>query len=113
MNKKKANKKQTSLLKSLVNAVAVKRSVTGVLVIVCFFIYVAYTFVSQQIDINNQKAEIEAIDKQKHAEEERQKALADEKKMVNTPEWIEKYARSEMGYAAPDEIVFIDSTVSN
>ena len=41
------------------------------------------------------------------------KTLAEEKKMVNTPEWIEKYARSEMGYAAPDEIVFIDSTVSN
>ena len=104
MSKKKTNKNKAPWWKT--NGV-------GVLVIVCFFIYVAYTFVSQQIDINNQKAEIEAIDKQKHAEEERQKALADEKKMVNTPEWIEKYARSEMGYAAPDEIVFIDSTVGN
>ena len=56
---------------------------------------------------------IEAVEKQTIAEKERQKALAEEKKMVNTPEWIEKYARFEMGYAAPDEIVFIDSTVSN
>ena len=104
MSKKKTNKSKTPWWKT---------GGVGVLVIVCFFIYVAYTFVSQQIDINNQKAEIEAIEKQTVAEKERQKALAEEKKMVNTPEWIEKYARSEMGYAARDEIVFIDSTVKN
>ena len=104
MSKKKTNKNKTPWWKT--NGV-------GVLVIVCFFIYVAYTFVSQQIDINNQKAEIEATEQQIVAENEKQKALVEEKKMVNTPEWIEKYARSEMGYAAPDEIVFIDSTVKN
>ena len=104
MNEKKAEKNKSPWWKS---------NVVGVLVIVCFFVYVAYTFVSQQIDINNQKAEIEAIDKQIVAERERENALADEINMVNTPEWIEKYARSEMGYAARDEIVFIDSTVEN
>ena len=104
MNEKKAKKSKAPWWKS---------NIVSVLVIVCFFVYVAYTFVSQQIDINNQKAEIEAIDKQIVAERERENALAREIEMVNTPEWIEKYARSEMGYAARDEIVFIDSTVEN
>jgi cell division protein FtsB len=104
LNEKKTKKKKAPWWKS---------NVVGVLAVVCFFVYVAYTLVSQQININNKEAEIEVIDQQTIVENGRKEALAEEKKMVNTPEWIEKYARSEMGYAAPDEIVFIDSTVEN
>ena len=99
MNKKKSKKR--------------KKSIVRILVIACFFVYVGYTLITQQIDINNQKAKIKATDEQILVAENEEKALEEEKKLVGTPEYIERYARSVLGYAAPDEIVFIDSTVGN
>ncbi len=90
-----------------------KKPIVRILVIACFFVYVGYTLVTQQININNKKAEIKATEEQIVVAQNEEKALEEEKKLVGTPEYIERYARSVLGYAAPDEIVFIDSTVEN
>lgn len=99
MDKKKKRKNKHSLVKILVCA--------------GFLVYVGYTFITQQININNENAELKAINEQIAAENSRKEALAEEKETVNTPEYIEYYARTELGYAAPDEIVFIDSTAKD
>lgn len=99
MNKKKGRK--------------IKHSWGKILVCVCFLGYVGYTVVAQQIDINNKKAELADINEQIAVAEAEKNALAEEVQTVNTPEYIEYYARAELGYAGPDEIVFIDSTAKD
>ncbi len=91
----------------------IKKTLARTLVFLGFFVYVGYTVIVQQININNKKAELSAINSQIEVVKEERNALAAEKERVNTPEYIEQYARTELGYAAPDEIVFIDSTFEN
>ncbi|MEE1043067.1 MAG: septum formation initiator family protein [Clostridia bacterium] len=83
--------------------------------IICFgfFAYVGYTFIVQQIAINNKKAELEAINEQIVVAESEKEALIEEKKTVNTPEYIEEVARTDLNMAAPGEIVFIDATAKD
>ena len=90
-----------------------KRSFIKYIICFCFFAYVGYTFIIQQIDINNKKAELEEINQQIVVAESEKEALEEEKKTVNTPEYIEEVARTELDYAAPDEIVFIDATAKD
>lgn len=99
MNKKKSRK--------------IKRSWGKILVCVFFLGYVGYTVVAQQIDINNKKAELAEINEQITVAENEKNALAEEVQIVNTPEYMEYCARTELGYAASDEIVFIDSTTKD
>ncbi len=99
MAKKKSNKSKHSMIK--------------IFVCLCFLTYVAYTVVAQQITINSKKAELKVINEQIAAEEIEKAKLEEKKKTVNTPEYIEYVARTEYGYAAPDEIVVVDSTARN
>lgn len=99
MDKKKRRKSKPSWVK--------------IFVIACFLTYVGYTVVAQQRDMNDYNAELDTINEQITVEESEKEALAQEKKTVNTPEYIEYYARTEMGMAAPDEIIFVDSTAND
>lgn len=99
MNKKKSRK--------------FKHSFVTVLMCVCFLGYVGYTVAAQQIDINNKKAELAEINRQISVAESEKSALAEEMQIVDTPEYKEYYARTELGMAGPDEIVFIDSTAKD
>ena len=106
MSKKKTNKKKKS-------GFIAKHPVIFTLVVSFLVVNVAFIVGKQQINMNKLNAEIEATEQQIAAEKDREKDLEEEKKKVNTPEWIEAFARSEMGYAAPDEVVYIDPTVSD
>lgn len=99
MNKKKGRK--------------IKHSMVKILVCVCFLGYVGYTFIAQQIDINSKREELEECNKQITVVENEKNALTEKVKIINTPEYMEECARKELGYAAPDEIVFIDSTTKD
>lgn len=90
-----------------------KPSWVKIFIIASFLTYVGYTVVAQQVDINNKKAELDTINEQIAVEQSEKEALAEEKKTVNTPEYIEYYARTELGMAAPDEIIFVDSTAND
>ena len=95
------------------NSKKFKRSIIKYLICFSFLAYVGYTFIAQQVVINSKKAELEAVNAQIAEAEAEKKALDKKAKMVNTPEYIEEFARTELGYAAPDEIVFIDATAEN
>ena len=81
-----------------------KRSFVKYALCFSFLAYVGYTFIAQQIDINSKKAELDAVNQQ---------IVEAEAKTVNTPEYIEEFARTELDYASPDEIVFVDATAKN
>ncbi len=95
------------------NSKKFKRSAIKYVICFSFLAYVGYTFIAQQFVINSKKAELEAINAQIAEAEAEKKALEEKAKMVNTPEYIEEFARTELGYASPDEIVFIDATAGN
>lgn len=90
-----------------------KRSLIKYAVCLSFLAYAGYVFISQQITINEKKAELEAVNQQIVVAESEKKALEEKVKTVNTPEYIEEFARTELDYAAPDEIVFVDATAEN
>ncbi len=90
-----------------------KRSSIRTIVFLILAVSFLYTVITQEIDTRTKKAELESINQQIAVEEAEKKALKEEAKTVNTPEYIESVARNELGYAAPDEIVFIDATAEN
>lgn len=90
-----------------------KRSFIKYALCFSFLAYVGYTFIAQQIDINSKKAELDAVNQQIVEAEAEKKALKEKAKTVNTPEYIEEFARTELDYASPDEIVFVDATAKN
>ena len=90
-----------------------RRSSVRTLVFLVLAVSFLYTVVTQEFDARSKRAELESINNQIAVEETEKKALAEQAKTVNTPEYIESVARNELGYAAPDEIVFIDATAHN
>ena len=75
-----------------------------------FIVYVGYTLISQQFSLAERKSQLNAVNEQITQAEKDKEELELQLKTVNTPEYIEKVAREELGYAAPDEIVFVDAT---
>lgn len=90
-----------------------KRSPLKIFVFVLFFVYIGYTVITQQITINEKKAQLKNVNNSIVKAEEEKKSLDEEIKVVNTSDYIEKVARDELGYASPDEIVFVDATSQN
>ena len=90
----------------------VKTKYSAIKAVIClaFFAYVGYTLITQQFSISETKAQLKAVDEQLTQAQQEKDDLKSQLKIVNTPEYIEKVAREELGYAAPDEIVFIDAT---
>ena len=73
---------------------------------VCLFVvYIAYSIVVQQLEIRDRKMMLEAVQQQcQQQSEERLLAMSDDK------DYIERIARERLGYAYPDEKVYIDSS---
>lgn len=91
----------------------VKSSPLKIFIFVAFFVYIGYIVITQQITINEKKAQLKSVNNNIVKAEEEKKSLDKEMKIVNTPDYIEKVARDELGYASPDEIVFVDATSQN
>lgn len=91
---------------------ATKNKYASIKIIIClvFFVYVGYTLISQQFSLSEKKAQLDAVNQQIVQANEEKEELVAQSKTVNTDEYIEKVAREELGYAAPDEIIFIDAT---
>ena len=78
---------------------------------VCLFVvYIAYSIVMQQLEIRERKVALETVQQQcqQHIEENKEGArlLA----MSADKDYIERIAREKLGYAYPDEKVYIDSS---
>jgi len=76
-------------------------------------IYFVWTVTAQQVEIWNGKKQLKAINVQVAIEQTLQEELQLKKELVNTPEYMEQLARTQLGYARPDEIVFFDATSKN
>ena len=87
-----------------------KYSSVKIVICVAFFAYVVYTLVMQQFSISEKKNQLTVVNEQISQAQAEKEDLESQLEIVNTPEYIERVAREELGYAAPDEIVFIDAT---
>ena len=94
----KKNKKQNNNVMSVILIIAI-----------VFAIWLAYSFITQQVKINSLNKEIKQLEAQISDEEKRSSELEEKMKEIDTPEYIEKIAREELGMVAPDEIIFMEA----
>lgn len=78
------------------------------LLVLCFAIYVIYTFVMQQQTLNAYKSEENQYNQQIEEAVEEQNKLIEEKNNINSDEYIEQVAREKLDMYLPNERVYID-----
>ena len=84
-------------------------SLAKTVIFAAFITFFGYTLITQQFSISEKKAELKAVNAQIEQAKSEKELIDEQLKTVNTPEYIERVARTELGYAAPDEIVFMDA----
>lgn len=82
----------------------------SLLIITLLCIYAVWTLISQQIEIQKTKKELADLNSRLEQQNKLHDKLKKQSEIVNTPEYIEKTARDELGFAAPDEIIFKDAS---
>lgn len=86
-----------------------KGSILGLLVLLSFLTYFAFTFVDQQRIIYAKRMEMGQIESKIMEEQKNNEKLKKQKEMVNSDEYIEKMAREKLGMVKQGEKVFIDT----
>ncbi len=81
-----------------------------VLVLVMFG-YFAWVFTMQQIEFYSRNKALAQIERRISAQQQLSEELARKYEMVNSPEYIEKMAREQLGYARSDETIYYDATM--
>lgn len=80
-------------------------------VAVCLFVvYIAYSIVVQQLEIRERKMTLETLQQQCVKQEAGNKEVERLLAMSDDKDYIERIAREKLGYAYPDEKVYIDSS---
>lgn len=69
--------------------------------------YCAYVFICQQLEINAIKREMNVTQIKMEQLKQQNASLAEEKSLLNTPAYVEKIAREELGLAKPGEVPYI------
>lgn len=105
----KAKKNGSSNNKNAKKSVKLGRLVS-LLIIAVLCIYAIWTLISQQIEIQKTKKELADLNARLEQQNKLHDNLKKQSEIVNTPEYIEKTARDELGFAAPDEIIFKDAS---
>ena len=77
------------------------------IVFVVLAVYAGGTLVMQQVDLSHTNAKLSAINAEIEYQMQIKDKLDNQLSIVNTSEYIEKVARDELNYAAPDEIIFM------
>lgn len=80
-------------------------------IILVMLSYSSWVFVTQQIEIQSRKRALAQVEANVIQQIELQEKLAHRMELVNTPEYIERIAREQLGFARPDEIIFYDATL--
>ena len=73
-------------------------------------VYIAYSIVVQQLEIRDRKMMLEAVQQQCQQQSEENKEVERLLAMSDDKDYIERIARERLGYAYPDEKVYIDSS---
>ncbi len=79
------------------------------IVFVAVLIYSVITVISQQKILNTYKAQAKTLDSQIAEATEYQEQLNEEKKNVNSSEYIEAVAREKLDMYLPNERVYVDN----
>ncbi len=78
---------------------------------VCLFmVYIVYSIVMQQLEIRERKMLLESVQQQCQEQSEVNKEVERLLAMSANKDYIERIAREKLGYAYPDEKVYIDSS---
>jgi len=85
-----------------------KKSKLIPVIIVAIFAYFVYIAVNQQNIMDAKHKEMEAIQAKIEAERKLNEELKEQKKNVNSDEYIEKMAREKLGMVKSGEKVFVD-----
>lgn len=79
------------------------------ILIVVFVVYVAFTFIKQQITLNVLNDRYNAVISKENAVREENKKLNNQIKYMETNEFIENEARQKLGLVKKGEIMYIDT----
>ncbi|MDK2805811.1 MAG: cell division protein DivIC [Thermoanaerobacterium sp.] len=79
------------------------------ILLLLFVVYVAFTFVKQQITLNILDNKLNVVTSKVNAAEEENKRLNDQIKYIKTNEFIENEARQKLGLIKKGEIMFVDT----
>ncbi|WKV07849.1 septum formation initiator family protein [Thermoanaerobacterium sp. CMT5567-10] len=79
------------------------------ILLLLFVVYVAFTFVKQQITLNILDNRLNAVTSKVNAAEEENKRLNNQIKYIKTNEFIENEARQKLGLVKKGEIMFVDT----
>ncbi len=78
---------------------------------VCLFmVYIVYSIVAQQLEIRERRLLLESVQRQCQTQSEDNKEVERLLAMSANKDYIERIAREKLGYAYPDERVYIDSS---
>ena len=89
-----------------------KKSIIIRLAVLCFIVFITFLLVDMQIEVNTKRRQLAQLQsdieaqKLENAESQRLLELGDDE------EYIEKIARDKLGYAYPDEKVFVDQSAN-
>ncbi|MBP2073212.1 MAG: cell division protein DivIC [Thermoanaerobacterium sp.] len=79
------------------------------ILLLLFVVYVAFTFVKQQITLNILDNRLNVVTSKVNAAEEENKRLNNQIKYIKTNEFIENEARQKLGLVKKGEIMFVDT----
>ena len=78
---------------------------------VCLFVaYIAYSIVAQQLEIREKNQILDTLHRQVAEQQEANLEVERLLAMTDDKDYIERLARERLGYAYPDEKVYIDSS---
>ena len=72
--------------------------------------YISSILISQQIEIEGRKQALAKIEEQIAQQQQAKEELEQKMELAGSPEYLEKIAREQLGFARPDEIIFYDAT---
>lgn len=75
---------------------------------ICFMVYFAVTFTTQQLQINEYNVKLEDIQSQINEAKEKTAEIKNKKTKIDDTKYIEAVAREELGLVKPYEKIFID-----
>ncbi len=78
------------------------------LAVAAFALYLLYSMISIQADINNKREELETLQEEYKAMQVKNDELQKTLDSYGTDEFIEEQARDKLGYAYPEEHFYID-----
>ena len=85
-----------------------KKSRFGLVLLVLFFIYFAYTAVGQQKLLYMKNVELKKVQSKIDEEKKENEKLKKEQEQLNSDEFVEKTAREKLGMVKKGERVFVD-----